>query len=122
MDGPGVSVVDDDEPVRQALSGLLRSAGFGVTTFASAEEFLASPHVATTGCLILDLRLPGMDGLELQRRLREAGRRLPTVFLTAHGDDDARSRALAGGALAFMPKPFDGEALLRTVGAALKAG
>jgi FixJ family two-component response regulator len=120
MGSQDVSVVDDDESVRQALAALLRSAGFRVTTFVSAEEFLGSPHVGATGCLILDLRLPGMSGLELQQRLVSAGRRFPIVILTAHGDDAARSRALAAGATAFMPKPFDGEALLSTVQSALK--
>lgn len=120
MDGPLVSVVDDDASVRQALEGLLRSGGYRVRSFASAEEFLGSPQVRTTGCLILDLRLPGMDGLELQQRLVEGGHRFPIVILTAHGDEDTRSRALAAGVVALMPKPFDGEALLRNVEAALE--
>jgi two-component system response regulator FixJ len=119
MNGP-VSVVDDDESVRQALAGLLRSAGFQVSTFASAEEFVASAQLGESRCLILDLRLPGMSGLELQQRLANEGRRLPIVILTAHGDEEARARALKAGVVAFMPKPFDGEVLLRTVEAALK--
>jgi FixJ family two-component response regulator len=119
--GPVISVVDDDESVRQALEDLLQSAGLEVATFASAEEFLGSGNVRTAACLILDLQMPGMGGLELQERLAEAGHRIPTLILTAHGDDDARTRALGAGAVAFMRKPFDGEALLRTVDAAVKS-
>jgi FixJ family two-component response regulator len=119
--GPVVSVVDDDESVRQAIEGLLRSAGLQVAAFASAEEFLRSRHLQTAACLILDLQMPGMGGLELQKRLAQAGHRIPVVILTAHGDDHARTNALRAGAVAFMPKPFDGEVLLRAVEAALKA-
>lgn len=119
--GPVISVVDDDESVRQALAGLLRSAGLQVATFASAQEFLGSRHLRTAACLILDLQMPGMGGLELQQRLAEAGHRIPIVVLTAHGDEDARAKALAGGAVAFMAKPFDGEALLGAVEVALKS-
>ena len=116
-----ISVVDDDESVREALEDLLHSAGLEVATFTSAEEFLGSGHIRTAACLILDLHMPGMGGLELQQQLARGGHRIPTVILTAHGDDDARTRALGAGAVAFMPKPFDGEALLRTVEAALKS-
>lgn len=115
-----ISVVDDDESVREALEDLLHSAGLEVVTFASAEEFLGSGHLRTAACLILDLHMPGMGGLELQQRLARDGHQIPTVILTAHGDDNARTNALARGAVAFMPKPFDGEALLRAVEAALK--
>ena len=115
-----ISVVDDDESVREALEDLLHSAGLEVATFASAEEFLGSGHLRTAACLILDLHMPGIGGLELQQRLARDGYRIPTVILTAHGDDDARTKALGAGAVAFMPKPFDGEALLRAVEAALK--
>jgi len=117
-----ISVVDDDESVREALEDLLHSAGLEVATFTSAEEFLGSGHIRTAACLILDLHMPGMGGLELQQRLARDGHRIPTVILTAHGDDDARTKALGAGAVAFMPKPFDGEALLRAVEAALKSG
>lgn len=116
-----ISVVDDDESVREALEDLLHSAGLEVATFASAEEFLGSRHLPTAACLILDLHMPGMGGLELQQRLARDGHRIPIVILTAHGDDNARTNALAKGAVAFMPKPFDGEALLRAVEAALKS-
>jgi two-component system, LuxR family, response regulator FixJ len=90
-----------------------------VGTFASSEDFLGSRELGTTGCLILDLRMPGIGGLELQQRLAGAGRRLPIVILTAHADHEARARARRAGAAAFLPKPFDAETLLSTVEAAL---
>src|SRR5437899_573785 len=93
-----IAVVDDDESVRLALASLLRSVGFMVLLFASAEEFLRGKNGQPIACLILDLRMPGMDGLQLQRRLRAEGGLVPTIFLTAHGDDHARAQALAGGA------------------------
>lgn len=116
-----ISVVDDDESIRQALEGLLRSAGFRAAAFASAEAFLQAPQRWTTGCLILDLRLPGMGGLELQDRLAAEGPRVPIIVLTAHGDEAARTRALGAGAAAFLRKPVDGEALLSAVEAVLKS-
>jgi FixJ family two-component response regulator len=110
-----IAVVDDDESVRLAVASLLRSAGFVELLFASAEEFLRQKNGQPIACLILDLRMPGMDGLQLQRQLRGAGCLVPTIFLTAHGDDHARAQALAGGATAFLPKPFDAEVLLDAV-------
>lgn len=110
-----VSIVDDDESIRQALNSLFRSAGLQVAAFASAEEFLGSPHVATTRCLILDLQMAGMGGLQLQRRLADDDRPIAVVIVTAHGDDEARVQALRAGAVAFLPKPFDADRLLRTV-------
>jgi FixJ family two-component response regulator len=107
-----IAVVDDDESVRLALASLLRSVGFVVLLFASAEEFLSGRDGQSIACLILDLRMPGMDGLQLQRRLREGGWLVPTIFLTAHGDERGRAEAFAGGAMAFLPKPFDADALL----------
>lgn len=115
-----VSVVDDDESVRQAIEGLLRSVGLGVASFASAEEFLRSDGLASTECLVLDLRMPGMDGLQLQQRLNLGGHRFPVVILTAHGDGDARAQALRAGAVAFLQKPFDSDALIATVTSARK--
>ena len=111
-----VSVVDDDESIREAIDGLLRSAGLSVTAFSSADEFLHSPDRWTTRCLILDLRMGGMDGLTLQQRLVAAGLHFPVIILTAHGDRDTRRRAFKAGALAFLPKPFDGDMLLAVVG------
>jgi|SRR5258705_7414269 FixJ family two-component response regulator len=115
-----VGVVDDDAGIRHALGVLLRSAGFRVATFASAEDFLASGQLVTTACLILDLQMPGMDGLDLQQRLIDDGHRVPIVVLTAHGDDAVRNRALAAGALRLLKKPVDGEALLEAVSFALR--
>ncbi len=117
-----VSIVDDDESLRRSLKNLLGSVGFRVETFASAEAFLQSIHQEQTGCLVLDLRMPGMNGFDLLRHLSGTGSRIPTVILTAHGDDDARQRSLQAGAVAFLTKPFDGNALLDAVRTALGQG
>jgi len=119
---PVVSVVDDDESVRRAIDSLFRSVGFRVAAFASAEEFLGSEGLGRTECLILDLQMPGMDGLQLQRRLNLDGHRFPIVILTAHGDADARARAMDAGAAAFLLKPFDGDMLVATVRRATAGG
>lgn len=115
-----VSIVDDDESLRRSLRNLLGSVGFRVETFASAEAFLESTHQERTGCLVLDLRMPGMDGLDLLRHLSGTGARIPAVILTAHGDDEARQRSLQAGAVAFLSKPFNGDALLDAVRTALE--
>jgi FixJ family two-component response regulator len=117
---PVISVVDDDESVRQSLGGLMRSVGFGVKVFSSAEEFLKSGNPRDTGCLILDVRMPGMDGFELQRRLEASQYEIPVIFITAHGDEELRQRALLAGAVDYLLKPFSEEALLNAVHAALK--
>ena len=114
-----VSIVDDDPSLRRSVRNLLTSAGFTVQTFASAEEFLESPHRTDTGCLVLDLRMAGMTGFDLLKHLRATGSGIPVVILTAHGDDDARGRALQAGAAAFLGKPFRGDALLDAVKTAL---
>jgi FixJ family two-component response regulator len=114
-----ISVVDDDDSVRESLSGLIRSVGFGVMVFASAEEFLTSDHLPDTDCLILDVRMPGMNGLDLRCRLATSHCRIPVVFITAHGDEEARQRALNGGAVEYLLKPFSEEALLNAIDAAL---
>jgi two-component system, LuxR family, response regulator FixJ len=114
-----VSVVDDDESLRRSLRNLLGSVGFRVATFASAEDFLESAHHAHTRCLVLDLRMPGMTGLDLLRHLSGMGSRVPVVILTAHGEGEARQRALQAGAVAFLSKPFNGNALLDAVRTAL---
>ena len=114
-----ISIVDDDESIREAIQSLLRSVGFRTQTFASAEQFLQSDQIETTACLILDVRMPGMSGLELQRRLMATQRRIPIVFVTAHGDEEVRSRALQEGAVEFLLKPFSEEALLNAIQAAL---
>jgi FixJ family two-component response regulator len=114
-----ISIVDDDESNREAVSTLLKSAGFTVETFASAEDFLNSTHRHHTGCLILDLRMPGMNGLDLQQRLAAARSRIPIIFVTADADEAARTQAFQAGAIDFLPKPFREEALLQAVQVAL---
>jgi FixJ family two-component response regulator len=117
---PLVSIVDDDESVRESLRGLIRSIGLRVETFASAEAFSGSEQVGKTDCLILDVRMPGMSGLELQRELAAGERDIPIIFITAHGSDESvRARALRDGAVAYLSKPFSEDALLAAVGAAL---
>jgi FixJ family two-component response regulator len=113
--GRAIAVVDDDRSIRRALHALFRSVGLLVATFASAEEYLRLDGPASTECLILDLHMPGMDGLHLQRRLRGDGHAFPIVMLTAHGGADARIQAMGAGAVAFLQKPCDGEVLLATV-------
>ena len=110
-----VSIVDDDESLRRSLGNLFRSVGFGVVTFASAGEFLRSAQRESTGCLVLDLRMAGMSGLDLLRHLVVAGSRIPVVILTAHGDEETRRRSLRAGAVAFLDKPFHSAALLDAV-------
>ena len=114
-DGQVVSIVDDDECIRESIDALLRSAGMQVASFASAEDFLGSDLVHSTDCLLLDLRMPGMDGLQLQQRLVDDGHKFPIVILTAHGDGEACRRVLDAGAVAFLKKPFDSRDLLATV-------
>src|SRR5262245_110335 len=114
-----VSIVDDDASLRRSLRNLLNSVGLRVETFAAAEEFLQSSHRESTGCLVLDLRMPEMSGLELLRHLSATGSRIPVVVLTAHGDDEARQRALQAGAAAFLKKPFHSGTLLDAVRTAL---
>jgi len=110
-----VSVVDDDASLRRSVRNLLTSMGFRVETFASAEAFLESADRDKTGCLVLDLRMEGMDGLELLRHLTVTGTPIPTVILTAHGDEELRDRALQAGAVAFLAKPFHADVLLGAV-------
>ena len=119
LETPHVSIVDDDESVREALKSLLRSVGFGAEVFASAEEFLKSDRLKNTACLILDVRMPGMSGLELQEQLAAAHHKIPIIFITAHvSDREARNRALQAGAVDFLSKPFREEVLLKDVYAA----
>ena len=118
---PLISVVDDDESVRESLSGLIRSVGFAVMVFASAEEFLNSDQLSDTDCLILDVRMPGMSGLELQRQLVAIHKLIPAIFITAHGDEDARVRALNEGAVEYLLKPFSEESLLTAIDTALNS-
>jgi FixJ family two-component response regulator len=114
-----VAIVDDDESVREALQGLLKVAGHPALVFASAEEFLNSGEQQHAECLIADIRMPGMSGLELQAKLNSEQLRMPIIFITAHGDEIMRIRALRAGAVDFLIKPFDKDALLSSVRAAL---
>jgi FixJ family two-component response regulator len=114
-----VAIVDDDELIRNALQGMLKSVGLPSRAFASAEEFLDSGQQELTACLIADIRMPGMSGLELQAKLNAQHCRIPTIFITAHGDTKMRMQALRAGAVEFLAKPFDDEVLLESVRAAL---
>ena len=116
-----VAIVDDDDLMRGALQGLLKAVGLPAQTFASAEEFLKSGQQRQTGCLITDIRMPGMSGLELQAQLNAENCRIPIIFITAHGDEKMRMQALRAGAVEFMAKPFNDEVLLESVRAALEA-
>jgi FixJ family two-component response regulator len=116
-----VAIVDDDDLMRTAVQGLLKSVGWQARTFASAEEFLQSGQHRQTACLIADIRMPGMSGLELQSRLNAEHCRIPTIFITAHGDAKMRLQALRAGAVEFLAKPFNDEALLESVRAALES-
>lgn len=115
-----VAVVDDDQSAREGLSSLIRSAGWRVETFASAGEFLARPASETPSCLVLDLQLPGISGLDLQKRLAEVDMQIPIVFLTGHGNIPASVQAIKGGAVEFLTKPFDEVELLRAVQEAIE--
>jgi FixJ family two-component response regulator len=115
-----VAVVDDDEAFRAALQRLLKSAGFSVRSFASAEDFLDCGQQHETGCLITDIRMPGMSGLDLQAKLNAEHCPIPTIFITAHGDETLRLQAMRGGAVKFLAKPFDDAILLESVRVALE--
>ena len=115
-----IAIVDDDEPLREALGSVLKAAGFVADTFASAEEFLNSPQRSSTRCLILDVRLPGMSGIELQRRLLDANWEVPIIFVTAHGDGTLRDLVMKAGAAGFLNKPVRSEKLLKEIYAALE--
>ena len=117
-----IAIVDDDDLMRNALQGLLKSVGLQAQAFASAEEFLQSGEQRQTACLIADIRMPGMSGLELQAKLNAERCRIPTIFITAHGDAKMRMQALRAGAVEFLAKPFDDEVLLGNVRAALENG
>jgi FixJ family two-component response regulator len=117
-----VAIVDDDDLMRGALQGLLKAVGLPARAFASAEEFLQSGQQHETACLIADIRMPGMSGLELQAKLNAERCRIPTIFITAHGDAKMRMQALRAGAVEFLAKPFDDEVLLENVRAALENG
>jgi len=116
-----ISIIDDSDSVRESLQRLMRSVGFAMNVFASAEEFLDSDRLRNTDCLILDVRLPGMNGLELQRHLATSHSEIPIIFITSYEDDEVRARALNAGALDYLLKPFNDEDLLDAIDAALKS-
>jgi FixJ family two-component response regulator len=117
---PLIAVVDDDDALRNSLDDLLQSVGFRVQGFASAEAFLQAPPAPETACLLLDVRLPGMNGIELQRQLGVMHWRIPIIFVTAYADDDVRAHVLAAGAIAVVSKPCREADLLHAIEAALK--
>ena len=114
-----VAIVDDDELIRDALHGLMRAAGFQSLAFASGEEFLKSVDLDRVACLIADIRMPGMSGLQLQSELKKDHHRIPIIFITAQGDEKMRMQALRAGAVEFLTKPLNDEVLLDHVRAAL---
>jgi FixJ family two-component response regulator len=118
---PLVSVVDDDESIRESLESLIRSVGFAAKVFASAEEFQNSKYPLETDCLILDVRMPGMNGPELQRQLAAGHHQIPIIFITAHGTAAGRSQALESGAVDYLIKPFSEEEVLSAVHTALSS-
>ena len=115
-----IAIVDDDVSVRDAMKHLISSLGYGALTFASAEEYLRSDCIGGTSCLITDLRMPGMDGMELQQRLIADGHRIPIIFMSAFCNEAVRSRTLQAGALGFLIKPFEDACLIRCLDEALK--
>ncbi len=116
---PHIAVIDDDESVRESVVSLVESVGYDATLFGSAEEFLNSPHIEKVNCLILDVRLPGMSGLQLHARMRAKKQPIRTVFITAHIDEPACAWAMETGAVAFLYKPFQAGELLRALRAAV---
>jgi FixJ family two-component response regulator len=118
---PVISIVDDDEAVRLALRSLVRSLGYVSNAFASAEEFLESSQLNETSCLISDIQMPGMNGIELQNRLKILDHSTPVIFVTAFPDERYRAHALEAGAIGFLEKPFEGCAMIRLIETALRA-
>jgi len=115
-----VMIVDDDESIRRAARRLIKSSGFPVETFASAEDFLSSGRLHETACLVLDVQMPGLNGLELQSRLITDGHQVPIIFITAFNDENARAQALKAGALGYLVKPFEEADLLTAINVALR--
>jgi FixJ family two-component response regulator len=116
---PLISIVDDDESIREATRGLVRSLGYQAAVFSSAEEFLRSDSVDSTSCLITDVQMPGLSGIDLQRRLIDRGTQMPTIFITAFPGDSTRAVAMKAGAVGYLGKPFSEENLVRCLDSAL---
>ena len=121
MERPLLSVVDDDESVRESLPDLLREFGFAAQAFSSAQEFLSSDYLEETRCLILDVAMPGMSGLDLQQELKRRGNEIPIIFISGQKDEDIQKQTFRQGAVKFLYKPFSDSALLDAVNAALPA-
>ena len=119
MDKPVVFIIDDDESVCRALRRLMKSVGLNVRTFTSAKDFLNQGCQNVPGCLVLDVRMPEMGGLELQKRLVDSGSRMPIIFMSAHEDISTREQGLRAGAIAFLKKPFEDQALIENINLAL---
>lgn len=117
--GPTISIVDDDESMRCAVKSLVTSLGFAACTFASAEEFLHSPRLDDTDCLITDLQMPGLSGIELQKSLLAQDRHIPIIFMTAFPEERMRTRAMEAGALGFLSKPFETQTLITLIDKAI---
>ncbi|MBS7554976.1 response regulator [Ancylobacter dichloromethanicus] len=117
-----ITIIDDDESVRTATESLIRSLGFSACTFASAEDFLHSPSLGRTDCVITDVQMPGMSGVELQSTLRARGDRTPLIFITAFPEERIRRQVQAAGAFGFLAKPFDGDAMIACLDRALGEG
>ena len=115
-----VMIVDDDESVRRAARRLIRSYGYAVETFVSADDFLAAGRLSETACLVLDVQMPGLNGLELQSRLVAEGHQVSIIFITAFDDENARAQALKAGALSYLVKPFEEADLLNSINLALQ--
>jgi FixJ family two-component response regulator len=116
---PLISIVDDDELIRDAATGLIKSLGYNAVAFASAEDFLSSRQLLQTACLIADINMPEMSGLDLHRQLSASGKPIPTVLITAYPDDGVRKRALSAGVIGYLTKPFEEDDLLACVRSAL---
>jgi FixJ family two-component response regulator len=116
-----IAIVDDDHVVREAMKSLVRSLGYNVSTFGSAEEFLNSEQISRTSCPITDLHMPGLSGLDLQNRLIATGHRFPIIFITGYPDENVRAHAMNAGAIAFLSKPFNADHLIGYLDKALKA-
>jgi FixJ family two-component response regulator len=121
-DGPIVAIVDDDEAVGNAIKRLMRSIGLVAQAFSSGEEFMRSPELSRTACLVVDFNMPNMSGLDLHSNLSRLGKKIPTVMITAYPSDDIRARALQAGVICYLSKPFEESELLNCIQTALDRG
>ncbi|MEZ2131938.1 MULTISPECIES: response regulator transcription factor [unclassified Sinorhizobium] len=119
---PLIAIVDDDESMREAIKGLMRSLGFDTETFSSADDFLRFPNLRNTTCLVSDIHMPGMSGIDLHRRLVALGQAIPTVLITAYSDENGRARGLGTDIVCFLTKPFDEQDLLDCIRSAVSRG